>query len=214
VLAFGFAATTSGVPRNRAAGASSRDVNPLPDMTAATAACLAEAAQRHRQPGDLLIASVHWGGNWGYEIPSAHQAFAHALVEGGFDLMRGHSSHHAKGIEIYRQKPILYGCGDFINDYEGISGYEDLRNDLAVMYVPQLDGATGRVLSLEMVPMQIRRLGYAASPWSASIRMPGWRCGITWRSMTSHQQPRRSPRTGRRHASSRRGSERLPPYGV
>jgi poly-gamma-glutamate capsule biosynthesis protein CapA/YwtB (metallophosphatase superfamily) len=157
VLVFGLAATTSGVPRNWAAGADSSGVNLLPDLTAATAAQLAGAARWHRRPGDLLIASVHWGGNWGYEIPAAHQTFAHALVKGGFDLVHGHSSHHAKGIEVYRQKLILYGCGDFINDYEGISGYQDFRNDLAVIYLPQLDGATGRLLSLEMVPMQIRR---------------------------------------------------------
>jgi hypothetical protein len=25
---------------------------------------------------------------------------------------------------VYRGKLILYGCGDFIDDYEGIGGYE------------------------------------------------------------------------------------------
>jgi len=29
---------------------------------------------------------------------------------------------------------ILYGCGDFLNDYEGIRGYEEYRGDLALMY--------------------------------------------------------------------------------
>ena len=100
---------------------------------------------------------MHWGGNWGYEIPAAHRDFGHALIDSGFDLVHGHSSHHAKAIEVYRQKLVLYGCGDFVNDYEGISGYEDFRDDLAVMYLPQLDAATGRLLRLEMLPMQIRR---------------------------------------------------------
>ena len=50
--------------------------------------------------------------------------FAHRLIDAaGVDLVHGHSSHHAKGIEVYRGKLILYGCGDFLNDYEGISGY-------------------------------------------------------------------------------------------
>ena len=35
-----------------------------------------------------------------------------------------------------RRKLILYGCGDFINDYEGISGNEEYRGDLALMYIP------------------------------------------------------------------------------
>jgi poly-gamma-glutamate synthesis protein (capsule biosynthesis protein) len=157
LLIFGFAAITSGVPREWAAEAARPGVNLLPDLSAETAARLAETARTQRRPGDLLIASVHWGGNWGYDIPDTQRAFAHALVDGGFDIVHGHSSHHAKGIEVYREKLILYGCGDFINDYEGISGYEEFRGDLAVMYLPRLDGADGRLLSLDMVPMRMRQ---------------------------------------------------------
>ena len=156
VLVYGFATTTSGVPRDWAAGADKPGINLLPDLSVVTAARLAEVAMAERHAGDLLIASVHWGGNWGYDITHAQRAFAHALVDGGFDLLHGHSSHHAKGIEVYRQKLLLYGCGDFINDYEGISGYEDFRGDLTVMYLPRLDSTSGHLLSLEMVPMQIR----------------------------------------------------------
>ncbi|MCW3474583.1 CapA family protein [Limobrevibacterium gyesilva] len=157
VLVFGYASSTSGVPQDWAAGAGTPGVDLLPDLSARTATRIAEAAQAQRQARDLLIASVHWGGNWGHDIPAPQRTFAHALVDGGFDVVHGHSSHHAKGIEAYRQKLVLYGCGDFINDYEGISGYEEFRADLVVIYLPRLDGETGRLLSLEMVPMQIRR---------------------------------------------------------
>jgi poly-gamma-glutamate capsule biosynthesis protein CapA/YwtB (metallophosphatase superfamily) len=156
VLVFGFASATSGVPPDWAAGPEWPGVNLLHDLSVETATQRAATARSWRRPGDLLIASIHWGGNWGYDIPPAQRAFGRALVDGGFDIVHGHSSHHAKGIEIYRQKLLLYGCGDFINDYEGISGYEDFRSDLAVMYLPRLDGASGRLLSLEMVPMRIR----------------------------------------------------------
>jgi len=61
-------------------------------------------------------------------------------------------------IEIYRGRLILYGCGDFINDYEGITGYERYRDDLAVMYFPSLDPATGRLLTMRMAPLQIRKV--------------------------------------------------------
>ena len=73
--------------------------------------------------------------------------------------MHGHSSHHAIGIEVYQDKPILYGCGDFINDYEGIRGNERYRDDLRVMYLPDLDPSTGRLLALEMVVLQSHRFG-------------------------------------------------------
>ncbi len=53
------------------------------------------------RPGDIVVVSVHWGGNWGFEIPREERAFAHALVDaGGADIVHGHSSHHVKGIEV------------------------------------------------------------------------------------------------------------------
>jgi len=32
------------------------------------------------------------------------------------DIIHGHSSHHVKAIEVYKEKLILYGCGDFLSD--------------------------------------------------------------------------------------------------
>ena len=156
VLTYGFASTTSGIPREWAATDSQAGVNLLPDLSAQTAASLAEMARVARKPGDVLVASLHWGGNCGYDVPHAQRAFAHALIDGGFSIVHGHSSHHAKGIELYRGRLILYGCGDFINDYEGISGYEEFRSDLALMYLPRLDEADLRLVSLEVIPMQMR----------------------------------------------------------
>jgi poly-gamma-glutamate synthesis protein (capsule biosynthesis protein) len=74
------------------------------------------------------------------------------------DIVHGHSSHHVRPIEIYRGKLILYGCGDFLNDYEGIAGYEESRDDLTLMYFATLQPETGRFVSLRMTPMQIRNL--------------------------------------------------------
>ena len=48
---------------------------------------------------------------------------------------------------------ILYGAGDFLNDYEGIGGYEAYRSDLAVLYLPRLCLATGELLRLEAGPV-------------------------------------------------------------
>ena len=157
LLAFGFAAASSGVPLAWAAKAMLSGVNLLPDLSTGRAVQLAELARQQRQPGDLVLASIHWGENWGYAIEAEQRAFAHALIEGGFDLVHGHSSHHPKGVEVYRRKLILYGCGDFINDYEGIAGYEEFRDDLVLMYLPRLESATGALRLLRMVPMQMHR---------------------------------------------------------
>jgi poly-gamma-glutamate capsule biosynthesis protein CapA/YwtB (metallophosphatase superfamily) len=61
-----------------------------------------------------------------------------------------------KSIEVYRERLILYGCGDFLTDYEGITGYEMFRSDLALMYLPKINSRDGRLLELRLVPMQMR----------------------------------------------------------
>jgi len=106
-----------------------------------------------------VLANNHvldWGGNWGYAIGRDERAFAQALVEAGTDLVHGHSSHHARGFEVYRERLVLYGCGDFINDYEGIGGHESYRGDLAGAYFVRL--VEGRLRELTLVPFRSRRL--------------------------------------------------------
>ena len=65
---------------------------------------------------------------------------------------------------MYRDRLILYGCGDFLNDYEGISGHEQYRGDLALMYFPTLDVTSGRLLRLSMIPTQTRRFSVKRAP--------------------------------------------------
>jgi len=83
--------------------------------------------------------------------------FAHRLIEEGVSIVHGHSSHHVKAIEVFKGRLILYGCGDFLTDYEGISGYEDFRGDLALMYLIELDSRSGQLVSVQLVPMHMRR---------------------------------------------------------
>src|SRR5437762_10346272 len=157
VLLFSFGSTTSGIPRQWRAANASPGVNLLDDLSEATASQIATGMRQLQRPGDLLVASIHWGGNWGYDVPLEQIAFAHRLIEGGVSIVHGHSSHHLKAIEVFKGRLILYGCGDFLTDYEGISGYEDFRNDLALMYLVELDSRCGQLVSVQLVPMQMRR---------------------------------------------------------
>ena len=158
VLVFSFACVTSGTPRNWAARSDGPGVNLLTEVSEAGALRIADEIARTRNAGDLIIVSVHWGPNWGYEIPDEQRRFAHALIDtADVSIIHGHSSHHPKAIEVYRNRLILYGCGDFLNDYEGISGYEEYRDDLAVMYFADIDLANRDLRGLEIVPLQIRK---------------------------------------------------------
>ncbi len=157
VLIFAFGSVSSGIPPDWAATPDRPGVNLLDDMSGEAALRLARRSGALKQRDDILVASIHWGGNWGYRIADEQTRFAHHLVDSGFDIVHGHSSHHPKAIEIYQDKLILYGCGDFLNDYEGIRGYERFRNDLAAMYVADLAVLSGRLVDLELIPFQIRR---------------------------------------------------------
>jgi poly-gamma-glutamate synthesis protein (capsule biosynthesis protein) len=113
----------------------------------------------------MVIVSLHWGGNWGYSVPSEQRRFAQQLIDkAGVDIVHGHSSHHPKGIEVFRGKLILYGCGDFLNDYEGIRGYEAFRDDLTLMYFVTVEPRTGLLQRLTMIPMQLKRLRLNRAP--------------------------------------------------
>ncbi len=174
VLVFAFGHGSSGIPPDWAAAEGRPGVNLLPDLSDASLETVATSVTAHKRPGDLVVVSIHWGPNWGYGIPAAQRAFAQGLVEAGVHVVHGHSSHHVKGIEVYRQRPIFYGCGDFFDDYEGISGYEDYRDDLVLMYFVELAMETGALLSCRMTPLQIRRFRLNR-PSEQDAR---WLCGL------------------------------------
>jgi len=136
---------------------------------------LAQRVREARRPGDVVVVSLHWGGNWGFGIPDEQRRFARALVDrAGVDVVHGHSSHHVKGIEVHRDRLLLYGCGDFLNDYEGIGSLEAFRGDLGAMFLPRLDAQSGRLLELTLVPTRIRRFRVERAP-AEGVR---WLAGV------------------------------------
>jgi poly-gamma-glutamate capsule biosynthesis protein CapA/YwtB (metallophosphatase superfamily) len=157
VLVFSFGAVTSGIPRSWAATTDIPGVNLLTQLSEADALRAAEHILSIKEPGDLAVVSLHWGSNWGYEIPAEQQRFARTLIDrANVSIIHGHSSHHARAIEVYHKRLILYGCGDFLNDYEGIRGYEEYRSDLALMYFADIEPKTGNLAAFEIIPLQIR----------------------------------------------------------
>jgi poly-gamma-glutamate capsule biosynthesis protein CapA/YwtB (metallophosphatase superfamily) len=174
VLVFGVALESAGVPPEWAAGEHRAGVNFLSDLSGRSVERIAAQIGAAKRDGDIVVLSIHWGGNWGYAVPFAQRSFAHSVIDAGVDVLHGHSSHHPRGIDVYRDRLILYGCGDFLNDYEGIGGHESFRPDLALMYFPAVDAATGRLERLGLVPTQIRhfranRAGSEDARWLAEM---------------------------------------------
>ena len=175
VVIFALGSPTSGVPLNWAVSQKGPGVNLLRDLSDDAIQRIRKKVQEVRQDRDIVVASIHWGGNWGYHVPQEEIDFAHQLIdEAGVDMIHGHSSHHVKGIEVYRDRPILYGCGDFLNDYEGIGGYEYYRDDLGLMYFATMDPSTGKLVQLEMTPtaienFKVNRTSREDALWLANV---------------------------------------------
>lgn len=171
VLVFAYGMRSSGVPHEWAAGRATPGVNLLADVSGRSAEQVARHVLDHRRSGDVVVLALHWGGNWGYRTHPDERRFAQLLIDSGaVDIVHGHSSHHPKGIEVHRERPILYGCGDFIDDYEGITGHEDFRGDLGLMYFPAFEAASGRLRSLTLAPTHIARFRVNR----ASVRDTAW----------------------------------------
>ncbi len=158
VLIFSCAIATSGPPDSWAATNQDPGIAFLPDTSRASSTLLIEHIAKHRRAGDIIILSLHWGPNWGYDIPARDRDFAHRLIdEADVSILHGHSSHHPKGLEIYNRRLIINGCGDFLNDYEGISGYEEFHGELSLMYFVQLDVDSRLLGRVTMTPLKMRR---------------------------------------------------------
>ncbi|WP_424363345.1 CapA family protein [Methylocystis parvus] len=203
LLVFSCACVSSGAPRSWAATTDSPGIALLSALSKANVLRIADEVSRSVNAGDIVVLSLHCGANWGYEVSDEDRCFAHQLLDAApISILHCHSSHHPKGIEVYRERLILYGCGDLLNDYEGISGYEEYRGDLALMYFAEVEAGSGDLLALEMTPLQVRRFRLSQpSPEDVAwlqrrldqesrklgarvLPISGGRLALSWRSQT------------------------------
>lgn len=102
--------STSGVPASWSATESSPGIAFLKDLSHATLKKIVNNISRERRPNDVVILSIHYGPNWGYDVEQPFRDFAHRLIDqAGVSVVHCHSSHHFKGIEFYHDRLILYG---------------------------------------------------------------------------------------------------------
>ncbi|KAJ9624596.1 uncharacterized protein PV06_06406 [Exophiala oligosperma] len=106
----------------------------------------------------LKVVSVHWGPNYRWQPSQEIVSTAHWLIdECDVDIIHGHSSHHIQGVEVYKGKLIVYGCGDFVDDYAVDSAW---RNDLSAAWRVTVGETTAdrlAVKKLEVFPNRIQK---------------------------------------------------------
>ena len=70
-------------------------------------------AKKH---ADFIIFSPHWGNNWAENPSQFRQELARKIIDLGADAILGHSAHIIQGIEIYKERPIIYDMGTLLFD--------------------------------------------------------------------------------------------------
>lgn len=157
IAVFSIGCVDAGVPPWWATSPTRAGVHVLEDLDDDAAEQVRAAIEPWLRADTLVVLSVHWGSNWGFGIPAKHRRFAHRMIDdAGVDIVHGHSSHHVRGIEVHRDRPILYGCGDLLTDYEGIRGHEAYRGELGLLYLVTL-GADHALRELVMIPTRMKR---------------------------------------------------------
>ena len=121
-----------------------------------------------------MVVSIHWGSSWGYDVGPDQVRFPRRLIGGGVGLIDGHASHHPRPVEVFGGKLVLSGCGDGINDDEGVAGHERYRGDLRLLYFASLRPGTGTLAVLRMAPVQarkrrLRRAAQAGARWPGTV---------------------------------------------
>jgi poly-gamma-glutamate capsule biosynthesis protein CapA/YwtB (metallophosphatase superfamily) len=77
-------------------------------------ALMVEDIKVARERADLVFVCLHWGFENQPNVHPKQVEIAHLLVDAGADGIIGHHPHIPHGIEVYKQRPILYSLGNFI----------------------------------------------------------------------------------------------------
>jgi poly-gamma-glutamate capsule biosynthesis protein CapA/YwtB (metallophosphatase superfamily) len=101
---------------------------------------------------NMVIVSSHIGPHFREKPSAEYVSFAHRVIDLGGDIYWGHSNHMPQGIEIYKDKLIMYDCGDFIDDYAIDPIY---RNDLSFIFLLNIDEGSNGLNYIELVPTKI-----------------------------------------------------------
>jgi poly-gamma-glutamate capsule biosynthesis protein CapA/YwtB (metallophosphatase superfamily)/Tfp pilus assembly protein PilF len=129
-------------PRGYFAGPAKPGTAPLAEGT------VLGAIGRAKSKANLVVLSLHWGGE-SMAYPSSEQKrLAHRFVDAGADVILGHHPHVIQGVELYEGAVIAYSLGNFLFD----SRYPERHySTLLVIEVSRSRG----ILGFRLIPIYI-----------------------------------------------------------
>ena len=105
-----------------------------------------EAIKEADENADFVIANVHWGTEYSYELEEVQLTTGKAYLDAGADIIVGGHSHCLQGMEYYNGKPILYSLGNYWFNGKTLDSMlvnlhfygNDLEQNLEVSVIPAI----------------------------------------------------------------------------
>ena len=72
-----------------------------------------ETIAKAREHADFVLAYVHWGTEYSYDLEEVQLTTGKEYLDAGADVVIGAHSHCLQGMEYYEEKPIIYSLGNF-----------------------------------------------------------------------------------------------------
>ncbi|MCR3923006.1 MAG: CapA family protein, partial [Firmicutes bacterium] len=82
---------------------------------------LQEQINALRQEVDIVVAFFHFGLSSRREIVDYQRELAHAAIDAGADVVLGSHTHVIQPIEVYKNRPIVYGMGQVIYGWDFVA---------------------------------------------------------------------------------------------
>ena len=81
---------------------------------------MVETIKKLKGEVDYVIPIIHFGRENSHELEKEQVSSARAYIDAGADAVVGHHAHTLQGVEIYKDKPIIYNLGNFLFNEEEI----------------------------------------------------------------------------------------------
>lgn len=72
-----------------------------------------QSIAKAKENADFVIAMVHWGTEYSYDLEEVQLTTGKEYLEAGADVIIGAHSHCLQGMEYYNGKPIIYSLGNY-----------------------------------------------------------------------------------------------------
>ena len=103
-----------------------------------------QAIKEAKQNAEYVIAYVHWGSEYSYELEEVQLITGKEYLDAGADIVIGAHPHCLQGIEYYEGKPIVYSLGNF--------WFNDKTLDTMLLNVHVYGDDMEKYVELEIIP--------------------------------------------------------------